>query len=195
MMTPKEPAELDTINAAIRTGGEQYWRVIYHAYFARLEAFIAKKFGPLPSDIAEDLAYRTLLKLVNARRRPQFADIRQFVAWLYKAARCSALDYWRSAAGKAERVTQRYEHPDDLIVDMPERVELNGTAVNGQVEAVLARLTTRDRILLTMRANGTAYSDIAQEIGVAENAARTYFSRAKSRFKKLYVELVGEAEP
>ncbi len=195
MMTPRESADLDTINAAIRTGGERYWRVIYHAYFVPLGAFIVRRFGPLPSDIAENLAHRTLLKLVNARRRPQFADRRQFVAWLYKAARCTALDYWRSAAGKAERVTQRYECADDFIVNMPERVAVECVAANGRVEEVLAKLSERERTLLNMRANGTAYSDIARELGIAENVARTYFSRAKQRFKKLYCEPAGESGP
>lgn len=181
-------ADVHDINAAIRTGGERYWRAIYEEYFGRLARFIAKEYGPMADDIAEELSYKTLLKLVNARTRPQFGHYRQFVSWLYKAARCSALDYWRSHAARDDRITDRYECPDDLAMTVPPEDALD-VPPDSCVAQVLEQLSERDRLLLAMRANGTPYRDIAAELELKENVARTYFDRAKRKFRTLYLQL------
>jgi RNA polymerase sigma factor (sigma-70 family) len=186
-MMDREALEVAEINLAIKTGGEGYWRKVYHAYFEPLKVFISREFGPLPADIAEDLSYRTLLKLVDCRRKPNFGHKRQLVAWLYKAARCSALDYWKSLEGKARRGTKLVEDADDLFVSVPESAVVEGED-DEQVRQVLAAMTERERLLLTMRTNGTPYSTIAAELGIEENAARTYFDRAKKKFAKQYTE-------
>lgn len=186
--------DVDEINAAIVSGGERYWRLIYEAFFGPLAGFITSEYGPLTDDIAEELSCRTLLKLVNARKKPHFRHYRQFVAWLYKAARCTALDYWRSNAAKADRATDRYECPDDLAMRMPVGADRE-VPYDSVIETVLASLRPNEKLLLVMRANGTPYRDIAAEIGVKENVARTYFDRARRKFRKLYLEMNGGAAP
>jgi RNA polymerase sigma factor (sigma-70 family) len=185
-MAQRDMVDVQDINAAIRTGDERYWRLVYEAYFGRIARFVAAEYGPMADDIAEDLSCRTLLKLVNARKKPQFEHQRQFVAWLYKAARCSALDYWRSTAARDDRRTDRYECPDDLTMDVPMGTE-DEVPGDERVERVLAQLKPQERLLLAMRANGTPYVQISEELGIRENVARTYFDRAKRRFRKLYL--------
>ncbi|MBD3242654.1 MAG: sigma-70 family RNA polymerase sigma factor [Chitinivibrionales bacterium] len=193
-MARADMVDVDEINAAIVSGDERYWRLIFQAYYGPLTGFLASEYGPLADDIAEELSCRTLLKLVNARRKPQFRHSRQFVAWLYKAARCTALDYWRSNAAKADRCTERYECPDELTMRMPVGADRE-VPTDSVVDAVLAALRPNEKLLLVMRANGTPYKEIAAEIGVKENVARTYFDRARRKFRKLYLEMNGGAAP
>jgi RNA polymerase sigma factor (sigma-70 family) len=184
--------DINRINAAIAGGGEEYWREIYRAYFPPLAAFIGREYRPMPADIAEELACRALLKLIHGRIKPRFGHEAQFVSWLYKAARTTALDYVRSNAGKAQRKSDSIENDEDLVVDIPERYD--GEVVTDEVVVgVLAQLSEMDRKLLVMRADGTAYGMIAEELGLKENAARTYFLRAKKKFAKLYTEALASA--
>jgi RNA polymerase sigma factor (sigma-70 family) len=186
-MVDREALDVADINAAIRSGGEQYWRRLYAAWFGPLTGFIGREFGPLPADICEELSYRTLLKLVECRRRPQFGHQRQFVAWLYKAARCTALDYWKSLEGRDRRDTHGLGDAEEFLVSLPQRCE-DESAADLLVQRVLAAMSERERLLLTMRASGTAYAVIAAELRLEENAARTYFDRAKKKFARLYTQ-------
>ncbi len=178
--------DIGQINEAIATGGEEYWRGIYRQYFEPLARFIGREYRPIPADIAEELACRALLKLVQGRAKPHFGHEAQFVSWLYKAARTTALDYVRSNAGKAQRRSASVDDNEELLVDLPERYD--GEVVTDEtVVGVLEQLSEMDRKLLVMRADGTAYCTIADELGLKENAARTYFLRAKKKFARLYL--------
>ncbi len=180
----------EEINEAIESGSEVYWRKIYNRYFIPLKLYFMREFGPLPSDIAEDLSFHTLLKLINGKVRPRFSHSRQLSVWLYKAARCTAIDYWKSVRGKMHKATHTHEYADDLWVNAPSAFEAGPR--EKLVYAALQHLSQTERSLLSMRANATPYRTIAEELKLKENVARTYFNRAKKRFAAHYLKLQEE---
>jgi RNA polymerase sigma factor (sigma-70 family) len=179
-MAENMQTEIAQINAAIASGGGAYWRIIYRRYFPGLAVFIQRDYGPMPSDIAEDLSYRTLMKLITARTRPRFTHTRQFTSWLFKAARCTALDYWKSLKGKMDQATHSVDAGEDMFVNLPD--DQAPGELHARVQAAMARLNQAEQSLLSMRANGTPYSVIAEDLGIKENVARTRFGRAKKKF-------------
>jgi RNA polymerase sigma factor (sigma-70 family) len=192
-MERKGVADIHQLNRAISTGGTGYWREIYRCYFPALVRFVRKRFDSIPEDIAEELASRALLKLIDGPRRPSFTHINQFMAWVLTAVRNLALDHLRSVAGKGRAGTVLCDTLDELRVEVPSCPEEGET--ERRVRRVLALLSERDRRLLAMRANGTPYETIAEELEVRANAARTYFFRAKARFRRLYEEEIGRETP
>jgi RNA polymerase sigma factor (sigma-70 family) len=162
MPTGQYPLNAADINEAIETGGEPYWRKIYYAWFIPLKRFIAHEYAPIPDDVAEELSCRTLLKLINGRKKPQFSHINQFITWLYKAARSTSLDYWKSSQGRAFKAIDCVESCDDLFIELPSAVDDPVTDV--RIGEVLQQLTEKERRLLQMRAEGTPYQVISREL-------------------------------
>lgn len=183
--------DIEVINSAIKTGGEIYWRSVYQNYFPPIVAFISREYGPIPEDIAEELGYKTLLKLVNGGKKPYFEVERQFILWLLKAIRTTVFDFWKSREGRKFRCTTNCEFTNDMIVQIPE-IEDTEVQENRSIEEILLQLSHTDQMILKMRANGTAYKIIAEELGIKENVARSYFHRAKRKFKKMYSEMNGK---
>jgi RNA polymerase sigma factor (sigma-70 family) len=192
-MERRDVPDIQELNRSIGAGGAGYWREIYQCYFPALVRFVRKRFESIPEDIAEELASRALLKLVDGERRPSFAHVSQFKAWILTTARNLALDYLRSVAGKGCTGTALSDTLDEMLVETP--VCEGEGETERRVRRALAGLSPRERCLLAMRANCTPYETIAEELGVRANAARTYFFRAKARFRKLYEEEIEREIP
>ncbi len=54
--------DVHTINTAIESGGEGYWRLIYTTYFRPLVGFFASEYGPVADDIGEELRVKSAVQ-------------------------------------------------------------------------------------------------------------------------------------
>ena len=127
-----------------------------------------------PSD-AEDVVQDTFIKLmVHLEARGDASNLR---AWLFQVAANGCRDRMRRRLRwipwRAELDTRVVE-PDDAP----------GGADRQRARAALRALPPRDRLLLSMRAEGLSYREIAAGAGIAEASVGRLLARAVDRWKR-----------
>jgi RNA polymerase sigma-70 factor (ECF subfamily) len=132
--------------------------------------------------LAEDLTAETFLAAVDAGQRSDLS-----VAWLIGVARHKLVDHWRRTA-REER---------GLRVVAGERVEPNDPW-DARLDVlvardVLAELGPHHRAVLTLRyLDGLSVAEVAERLDRTVHATEALLSRAKSAFRKSYVDRDGE---
>jgi RNA polymerase sigma-70 factor (ECF subfamily) len=152
---------------------ERYQRPVYNAAL-----WILRR----PED-ASDVTQTTFLRVVERLDDydPQF----RFFSWLYRIAVNEALNLLR----RNER-----EEPLDDDVDLPDgsgdpESRLVQSQANGRLRRCLMRLSTQDRIVLTLRHfSELSYQDIAQALDLDEKTVKSRLFEARKRLR----DLVGE---
>jgi len=130
------------------------------------------------ADDAEDVVQETFLKLLqHLENHGARSNLR---AWLYTVAANACRDRLR---GRLRWLPWRLEQ-DTRIVDVTE----------GRPEVQAARramraLAPRDRLLLSLRAEGLSYRQIAQAAGIREASVGRLLARAVQRWKGKYALL------
>lgn len=97
------------------------------------------------------------------------------------------------AAGRGRRLwwaaqdaarAERRDRPEPLGGGIPETGETPDLDTTLDQRAALAVLSERDRLVLTLAADGATDAEIGEALGVAPDAARKGLSRARARLKK-----------
>ena len=127
---------------------------------------------------AEDVVQETFLKLLHHLQHE--GDTRNLKSWLFTVAAngCRDRTRWRLRwlPWNAER--------DDRTVDpVDEEVRLKPDTTSVARKAFRA-LAPRDRLLLSLRAQGLSYKDIAAASGIREQSVGRLLARALDRWRK-----------
>lgn len=136
--------------------------------------------------LAEDLTAETFLAAVDACRRDTAPELS--VAWLIGVARHKLADHWRRTA-REER---------GLRVVAGERVE-SDDPWDERLDVIVARSVLADlgphhRAVLTLRyLDGLPVAEVAGCLDRTVHATEALLSRAKSAFRKSYVDRHGES--
>ena len=136
--------------------------------------------------LAEDLTAETFLAAVDACRRGTAPELS--VAWLIGVARHKLADHWRRTA-REERglrvVAGERVEPDD---PWDERLDVM------VARDVLADLGPHHRAVLTLRyLDGLPVAEVADCLDRTVHATEALLSRAKTAFRKSYVDRNGDA--
>lgn len=151
---------------------------LYQAYARELYAYLLRRLKSHES--AEDLLQETFLRAWKAL--PKLQTPLNARPWLYRIATNLAIDAsrhqqlltWQSLDADG------YDHPGEE--DIEER-----TCATELVEIALQEIPTGYRKALVLYAReGYSYSQVAQEVGIAQSGAKMYISRARSRFRERY---------
>jgi RNA polymerase sigma-70 factor, ECF subfamily len=122
---------------------------------------------------AEDVLQETFLKLLHHLQ--QAGDQRNLKSWLFTVAAnaCRDRTRWRTRwlPWSAER--------DDRTV---EPIEPSGET--SRARQAFRSLARRDRMLLSLRAQGLSYKDIARASGIREQSVGRLLARAVDRWRK-----------
>jgi RNA polymerase sigma-70 factor (ECF subfamily) len=159
---------------------------LYRAHAAALSRFIVRLAGRTE---APDLLHETFL--VAARRLGSFRGDGSPLAWLYGiAARVVAR---RGRKRRLQRLLGLVDQPaldrEPVDPETPE-VVLQQRRAAARIDAVLARLGERDRVLILLfELEGLAARDIARVVGASENAVWVGLHRARARFRDAYLSL------
>lgn len=140
----------------------------------------AMTFGPLllryfvrrglPYFEAEDLAATCVTDIAMKARK--FPGVGSFAAWVFKIAKNAFADYRKKAVRSVELAAE----PEDRIEDE----QWFDPEVAVEVQVVLANLPEHDRALVIGRAlNGRPFKELAEELGLSEEAARVRYLRAR----------------
>jgi RNA polymerase sigma-70 factor, ECF subfamily len=133
------------------------------------------------SAVAEDLTSEVFLAAARAVRQGTVRHLT--VAWLIGIARHKLIDHWRWQA--------REERGLDLVIAgmlhaEPPALE---TVAEGQAHETLTRLPAQYRAALVLRyVDGLSVPEVAAALGRSVHATESVLARARSAFRRLYVE-------
>lgn len=150
---------------------------IYEQYFDRIYRYIYYKTGHRES--AEDLTAKTFLKAYENRHR--FDPERgAYAAWLYRIARNTVIDHFRTSNTK--------EAPLDSIdpaSDVDIQSEAEDRELRSEVRRLLDTLKPKQRDVVMLRLwEELPYKKIAEALGTSEAACKMSFSRAVVSLRK-----------
>jgi RNA polymerase sigma-70 factor (ECF subfamily) len=167
--------------------GELDLETIYRNHAKELSRFLSRLSGRTESpDLLHDVF------LVVQRRLPDFRGEASVRSWLY------AIALRVVAARRRKQRLRRWlwlgsgkdDAPDAPIDPTTPEVILARRRATHQVYRVLDRLSERDRtLILLFELEGLPAREIAAVIRTSENGVWVGLHRARSRFRKLYVEL------
>jgi len=160
----------------------EHWTYVYRT-LARLVGDPAE---------AEDLALETFLRLYQ--RPPACDNAPSLRGWLRRVALNLGLDAIRGRQRRA-----RYEEEAGLILAMTHQAASLGDEIarreeQRQVRHVLGQMNRRQAELLTLRAQGLPYREIAATLGVSPTSIGPLLVRAEREFEHRYLECEGKVK-
>ena len=166
-----------------RTDG--WFDAIFRAHYPRVVGLLARLTGDRGE--AEEIAADVFCKL--ARRGEPGGDP---APWLYRVASNAGLDALRSNARRRRReetaAAERLRAgAPDTALDAVLREERRA-----RVREILAGLKPRDAQLLMLRAEGLAYKELAEALGIHSGSVGTLLARAEAEFERRYRSRYGE---
>jgi RNA polymerase sigma-70 factor (ECF subfamily) len=175
-----QPAEEIALTPADAAG--VWFEATFREQYPRLVGLLARITGDRGQ--AEELAADVLSKL---SRQPALLGRRdQVTPWIYRVATNAGLDAIRSNVRRRRREepadTRRLEAgaPADAL----DRVLREERCA--RVRDVLASLKPRDAQLLLLRADGLAYRELAETLGIQPGSVGTLLARAEAEFERRF---------
>ena len=127
---------------------------------------------------SEDVVQETFLKLLHHLQRG--GDTRNLKSWLFTVAANGCRDRTRWRMRWLSWNAERDDRPVDPIDDEV-RLKADTTVLARKAFRALA---PRDRLLLSLRAQGLSYKDIAVASGIREQSVGRLLARALDRWRK-----------
>lgn len=129
---------------------------------------------------AEDVVQETFLKLLHHLQHD--GDRRNLKSWLFTVAANACRDRtrwrWRWLPWNAELDDRTVDPFDDAVRREPDTTETS------RARTAFRALASRDRLLLSLRAQGLSYRDIALASGIREQSVGRLLARALDRWRK-----------
>lgn len=130
--------------------------------------------------LAEDLAQETFGRLYE-RVQADGDELRDPRAWLLTVASNLAYNHFRAEARRLARESSPLLSGRE---DAPAREDVVEDVLD--VRRALARLDSRDRVVLMLRHSGFRYAEIAEALDLAPTSVGTILARAQRRFRETY---------
>lgn len=160
------------------TGDQQAFEQLFQRYYTQVYR-VAYAFART-HDEADDLAQETFLALYQ--QPPQLAPQAILLPWLCRVATNRGYNQLRSIQREQSRLLKQL--PSPVSAEPFEHILL--AEERSQVRMVLAQLAERQAALLSLRASGMAYAEIAAALGIAAGSVGTLLARAERAFLERY---------
>jgi len=133
-------------------------------------------FGVAAAD-RDDVVQEVWLRVL--RHPDRYSGLGSFRGWLYRVARNVVLDRARSDVARAAREAR-------ARVDAPVASGPSTRVGVGEVEALLARLTERQRDVVMLRVlEGWSTADVARELGCAPGTVKATLSQSLDKLRRI----------
>lgn len=153
----------------------KYQRPIYNAAFWMLRR----------QEDAKDITQTVFLKV--AERLDEYDPKFKFFSWIYRIAVNESLNLLRRN-GREEALDDEVELPGP-DGDDPER-HANDAEVSRRIEGALMRMSTNDRMVLTLRHfSECSYQEIAEILNLDEKTVKSRLFEARQRLRDLLADL------
>jgi RNA polymerase sigma-70 factor (ECF subfamily) len=186
---PAEEFALEPANAGQvdRCGGAGV-EVLFRDHYPRIVSMLARLTGDRGH--AEEIAADVFHKL---SRRPALLGSRDdLMAWIYRVATNAGFDALRMNSRRRRREeaagveSLNARAPSDALDGMLREERC------ARVRAVLGALKPREAQLLLLRANGLAYRELAETLGIQPGSVGTLLARAEAEFERRFRARYGD---
>jgi RNA polymerase sigma factor (sigma-70 family) len=159
---------------------------LYDRHARELVGFFARRTGD--PQLALDLLGDTFLAAFAARERCDADAAQQRAAWLYRIAGNKLTDHFRRGASERRALLRVGEGLRALSDAEYERIEQLAAAdeLHDRVNAALDELSDeQDRAIRSRVLGERSYAEVAQDLGVSEQAARARVSRGLRTLRRV----------
>lgn len=159
---------------------------LYREHSRRLLIFFARR--TIDAETATDLVAETFAAAFRDRRQFRGRTADEAAGWLYGIARNQLASYYRRGSVEREAMKRVAVERRDLSAEERERIEeLAGiAALRDRVREQLLHLDAPDQEILRLRVvEERDYAEIAESLGINEDAVRARVSRAVKRLRTL----------
>ena len=169
-----------TLVKRFQAGEREAFGQLYDGYVKKIYDFIYYKTHH--RETTEDLVSLTFTKALQALNNFGEREDNYFGAWLYRIARNTVTDHYRSKARQMEiQADDAWDFPadTDIAQDTETKIKID------QVRNYVQKLKNEQRELIIMRAwQGLSYKEIAELTGKSEASLKMMFSRTIKELKK-----------
>lgn len=176
-----QPAKEVTLSLA-----EAEFDALFREHYPRVVAMLARLTGDRGQ--AEEIAADAFCKL--SAREPEGDE--HHTPWLYRVATNAGLDALRRNARRRQH--EQAAHVESLRSANADCAleRILSEERRARVQAVLAEMKPRDAQLLVLRADGLAYRELAESLGVQASSIGTLLARAEAEFERKFRARHGE---
>jgi len=183
-----QPAEEFALTPADVPRGGARLEAIFREHYPRIVGLLARLTGDRGQ--AEEIAADVFSKL--AGRPLLLQDRDDCTPWMYRVATNAGLDAIRSNSRRRRREEEAQAAMLRSGVESDALNEMLRQERRARVQAVLAALKPRDAQLLLLRANGLAYRELAQTLGIQPGSVGTLLARAEAEFERKFRARYGD---
>jgi RNA polymerase sigma-70 factor, ECF subfamily len=171
-----------------RRAASAWFDAMFREHYPRVVGLLARLTGDRGQ--AEEIAADVFCKLSQQTGIGQ--DREQLTPWLYRVATNAGLDGIRSNSRRKRR-EEAAVTPDLRSGANPDALqEILREERCTRVRGVLSALKPRDAQLLLLRANGLAYRELAETLGIQTASVGTLLARAEAEFERRYRARYGD---
>jgi len=172
------PAEAETDGRA-----PAWFDALFREHYPRVVAMLARLTGDRGQ--AEEIASDAFCKLSRG-------EASSSLPWLYRVATNAGLDALRRNARRRQH--EQAAHVESLRSAAADCAleRILSEERRARVQAVLAEMKPRDAQLLVLRADGLAYRELAESLGVQASSIGTLLARAEAEFERKFRARHGE---
>lgn len=156
--------------------------VVYNRYGRKLYSY-AMYSWKLDEDTAWDLIYKTVYKVVESQVNYTFESEEKYASFVFRIF----INYLRNnyRDNKSAKAFEFMAMDDvDLSTKAAAEKDQQSTAKMRALNEALENMQDWERMLLLMRSEGRAYSEIAKYIDKPENQLKVYYQRLKEQLTK-----------
>jgi len=156
---------------------------LYNAHHEEVRRLIRRRIAN--PDVVDDLVQTTFLGVIESIER--FEEGRNMQSWIYKIAKCKAMDYLR------KQYSQRYlneninKNPPE--VPTPEQVTINKELTDLVKSFLGEKASDSDLEILKLSAEGYKPREISKIIGVSDEVTRMRLHRTRKKINDYLSEL------
>jgi RNA polymerase sigma-70 factor (ECF subfamily) len=179
------PAETETDGRA-----PAWFDALFREHYPRVVAMLARLTGDRGQ--AEEIASDAFCKLSARGSGPEEQPDERHTPWLYRVATNAGLDALRRNVRRRRHEQAAYVESLRSASAVCALERLLSEERRARVQAVLAEMKPRDAQLLVLRADGLAYRELAESLGVQASSIGTLLARAEAEFERKFRARHGE---
>ena len=186
IVQPAKELALSFADTPAEGRGRAWFDAIFREHYPRVVAMLARLTGDRGQ--AEEIAADTFCKLSARDAGPDEC----LAPWVYRVATNGGLDALRMNARRRQR--EQAAHAESLRL-APSACALEGMMREerrARVQEVLSDMKPRDAQILLLRAEGLAYRELAETVGVQASSIGTLLARAEAEFERKFRARYGE---